>query len=110
MCHVTSSRYSIKTRFHSGKTRGRAGETFGLTGVKFGRSGGVGNQLPGVTDSGWEGLGEFEEPFLTIWGDNDPGTLGQLVVAERLWANGCRAAGGGWGVVGYICGDDCAGT
>ena len=28
---------------------------------------GIVNQLPGVTDAAWEGLGEFDKPFLTIW-------------------------------------------
>ncbi len=26
------------------------------------------SELQGVSDSGWAGLGEFNKPFLTIWG------------------------------------------
>jgi pimeloyl-ACP methyl ester carboxylesterase len=42
------------------------------------------NQLPGVTDAAWEGLGEFENPFLTIWASNDPGNLGRPEVQQAL--------------------------
>lgn len=42
------------------------------------------NQLPGVSDSGWEGLGEFTNPFLTIWGNNDGGSLGNPVIQQTL--------------------------
>ena len=42
------------------------------------------NQLPGVTDSGWAGLSEFTNPFLTIWGNNDGGNLGNPVLQETL--------------------------
>ncbi|GAB4530410.1 MAG: haloalkane dehalogenase [Anaerolineae bacterium] len=42
------------------------------------------NQMPGVTDSGWAGLGEFDKPFLTIWGNNDGGNLGNPVVQQTL--------------------------
>lgn len=45
---------------------------------------GIANQLPGVTDSAWKGLGEFEKPFLTIWGGNDPGNLGRPEVQQAL--------------------------
>jgi haloalkane dehalogenase len=45
---------------------------------------GLVNQLPGVTDAAWEGLGEFDKPFLTIWGGNDPGNLGQPEVQQAL--------------------------
>jgi haloalkane dehalogenase len=45
---------------------------------------GLVNQLPGLTNTAWEGLGEFEKPFLTIWGDNDPGNLGRPVVQQAL--------------------------
>jgi haloalkane dehalogenase len=45
---------------------------------------GLVNQLPGVTDAAWEELGEFEKPFLTIWGGNDPGNLGQPEVQQAL--------------------------
>jgi haloalkane dehalogenase len=42
------------------------------------------NQLPGVSDSGWAGLGEFDKPFLTIWGNNDGGNLGSPTVQQTL--------------------------
>ncbi|MEO1645470.1 MAG: alpha/beta fold hydrolase, partial [Chloroflexota bacterium] len=42
------------------------------------------NDLPGVTDAGWAGLGEFNNPFLTIWGDNDGGNLGEPAVQQLL--------------------------
>ncbi len=42
------------------------------------------NQLLGTTDSGWAGLGEFDKPFLTIWGNNDGGNLGNPVVQQTL--------------------------
>jgi haloalkane dehalogenase len=45
---------------------------------------GLANQLPGVTDSAWESLGEFKKPFLTIWGGNDPGNLGRPEVQQAL--------------------------
>jgi haloalkane dehalogenase len=45
---------------------------------------GLANQLPGVTDSAWESLGEFDKPFLTIWGGNDPGNLGRPEVQQDL--------------------------
>ncbi|GAB4530393.1 MAG: haloalkane dehalogenase [Anaerolineae bacterium] len=45
---------------------------------------GLVNELPGITDSGWAGLGEFDKPFLTIWGDNDGGNLGNPLVQETL--------------------------
>ena len=45
---------------------------------------GLVNELPGVTDSGWAGLGEFDKPFLTIWGDNDGGNLGDPAVQQLL--------------------------
>jgi haloalkane dehalogenase len=42
------------------------------------------NQMPGVSDSGWAGLGEFDKPFLTIWGNNDGGNLGSPTVQQTL--------------------------
>lgn len=45
---------------------------------------GLVNQLPGITDVAWEGLGEYEKPFLTIWGGNDPGNLGHPEVQQGL--------------------------
>ena len=45
---------------------------------------GLANQLAGETDSAWESLGEFDKPFLTIWGGNDPGNLGRPEVQQAL--------------------------
>lgn len=45
---------------------------------------GLVNQLGGVTDAGWAGLGEFDKPFLTVWGDNDGGNLGDPAVQQLL--------------------------
>lgn len=45
---------------------------------------GIVNQLPGVTDPAWRELGQFEKPFLTIWGGNDPGNLGRPEVQAAL--------------------------
>ena len=42
------------------------------------------NQMPGVTDNGWAGLGGFDKPFLTIWGNNDGGNLGSPTVQQAL--------------------------
>ncbi len=45
---------------------------------------GLFNELGGVTDSGWAGLGEFDKPFLTIWGDNDSGNIGHPSIQQML--------------------------
>lgn len=45
---------------------------------------GLVNQLPGVTDLAWEGLIDFEKPFLTIWAANDPGNLGRPEAQQML--------------------------
>jgi len=45
---------------------------------------GLVNQLPGITQVAWEGLHAFEKPFLTIWGNNDPGNLGRPEVQQTL--------------------------
>ncbi len=45
---------------------------------------GLVNQLPGITDIAWAGLGEYEKPFLTIWAKNDPGNLGQVETQQAL--------------------------
>ena len=42
------------------------------------------NQLPGLTDTGWDGLGTYERPFLTIWGGNDPLELGAPEVQQAM--------------------------
>ncbi|MEM9863923.1 MAG: haloalkane dehalogenase [Myxococcota bacterium] len=34
------------------------------------------NDLPGLNADAWAGLSSFTRPFLTIWAENDPGTLG----------------------------------
>ena len=36
------------------------------------------NDVPGKTDSAWDGLRNFEKPFLTIIGNNDTGLLGSV--------------------------------
>jgi haloalkane dehalogenase len=41
-------------------------------------------QLPGLTQESWEGLVTFEKPFLTIWGNNDPGNLGLPETQQTL--------------------------
>lgn len=41
-------------------------------------------QLPGLTQESWEGLVTFEKPFLTIWGNNDPGNLGLPETQQAL--------------------------
>lgn len=41
-------------------------------------------QLPGLTQESWEGLVTFEKPFLTIWGNNDPGNLGLPKTQQTL--------------------------
>jgi haloalkane dehalogenase len=45
---------------------------------------GIVNQLPGITQLAWEGLYTFEKPFLTIWGNNDPGNLGLPETQQTL--------------------------
>jgi haloalkane dehalogenase len=45
---------------------------------------GLANEMGGVTDAGWKGLGQFEKPFLTIWGDNDSGNLGEPIIQQTL--------------------------
>ena len=42
------------------------------------------SELQGVSDIGWAGLGEFNKPFLTIWGDNDSGYSGQPFVQQQI--------------------------
>ena len=51
------------------------------------------NEIPGTTDEAWSGLSSFEKPFLTIWGGNDPSTLGSCEMAEYLIENIPGAAG-----------------
>lgn len=45
---------------------------------------GLVNQLAGTTDAGWEGLGNYENPFITIWGVNDPLVLGSPAIQQQI--------------------------
>jgi haloalkane dehalogenase len=51
------------------------------------------NELPGETEEAWDGLTEYNKPFLTIWASNDPGNLGQQAMQDRLVNNIPGAAG-----------------
>ncbi|MBW1832778.1 MAG: alpha/beta fold hydrolase [Deltaproteobacteria bacterium] len=42
------------------------------------------NELGGENQDAWEGLMQFEKPFLTIWSSNDPGNLGSCEIQDRL--------------------------
>jgi haloalkane dehalogenase len=42
------------------------------------------NEVGGVNQRAWQGLTEFEKPFLTVWASNDPGNLGSCEVQNRL--------------------------
>ena len=42
------------------------------------------NELGGENQDAWEGLMQFEKPFLTIWSSNDPGNLGSCEMQDRL--------------------------
>jgi haloalkane dehalogenase len=42
------------------------------------------NQMAGVTSLGWEGLATYDNPFLTIWGNNDPDTTGSVEEQQVL--------------------------
>ena len=42
------------------------------------------NDLPGETADAWEGLMSYQQPFLTLWGANDPGQLGSCETQQRL--------------------------
>jgi haloalkane dehalogenase len=42
------------------------------------------NEVPGETDAAWAGLTSYEDPFLTLWGANDPGQMGPPQVQQRL--------------------------
>ena len=54
---------------------------------------GLVNQMPGLTQHAWDGLGAYVSPFLTIWGGNDPGNLGQPAVQQALIRHIPGAAG-----------------
>ncbi len=45
------------------------------------------NQLGGANDKAWAGLTAYKKPFLTIWGNNDPGNLGGREVQDDLICN-----------------------
>ena len=45
------------------------------------------NELGGENQNAWEGLTQFEKPFLTIWASNDPGNLGRCETQNRLINN-----------------------
>ncbi len=45
---------------------------------------GLARSLGGVTAPAWEGLSAFDKPFLTIWGGNDPGQLGQPLTQQQM--------------------------
>jgi haloalkane dehalogenase len=42
------------------------------------------NGLPGETQAAWDGLTQYERPFLTIWASNDPGNLGSQEAQDVL--------------------------
>jgi haloalkane dehalogenase len=45
------------------------------------------NELGGQNQNAWEGLMQFEKPFLTIWASNDPGNLGSCAMQDNLIDN-----------------------
>jgi len=45
------------------------------------------NELGGANQQAWEGLMQFEKPFLTIWSSNDPGNLGSCAIQDNLIDN-----------------------
>jgi pimeloyl-ACP methyl ester carboxylesterase len=51
------------------------------------------NETPGVTQQAWFGLSQFEKPFLTIWGANDPLDLGGCELQKALIDNIPGASG-----------------
>jgi haloalkane dehalogenase len=51
------------------------------------------NELGGANQQAWEGLMQFEKPFLTIWASNDPGNLGSCAMQDNLIDNVPGAAG-----------------
>lgn len=42
------------------------------------------NQLPGQNDEAWAGLTAYEKPFVTIWANNDAGSLGACETQQRF--------------------------
>ena len=53
------------------------------------------NDLPGINGAARAGLEAFDKPFLTIWGANDPGNLGQCATQSDLVCNVAGAANQG---------------
>ena len=51
------------------------------------------NEVPGQTERAYAGLTNYEKPFLTIWGSNDPGNLGSCEVQQSFIDNVPGAAG-----------------
>lgn len=51
------------------------------------------NDLPGINEAARAGLESFDKPFLTIWGANDPGNLGQCATQDDLICTVAGAAG-----------------
>ncbi len=51
------------------------------------------NEVPGTTQEAWIGLANFQKPFLTIWGANDPLDLGNCELQQALIDNIPGAAG-----------------
>jgi len=51
------------------------------------------NELGGATAEAWAGLQAYDKPFLTLWGDNDPGSLGTCETQQQLIDNVPGAAG-----------------
>lgn len=45
------------------------------------------NQVPGQTQTAWEGLMNYQKPFITIWASNDPGNLGSCEVQQNFIDN-----------------------
>jgi pimeloyl-ACP methyl ester carboxylesterase len=45
---------------------------------------GLVNQMAGNTDAGWEGLGNYDKPFITIWGVNDTLELGSPQIQQQF--------------------------
>ncbi|MEO1418709.1 MAG: haloalkane dehalogenase [Bacteroidota bacterium] len=51
------------------------------------------NELAGLNVDAWQGLNAYEKPFLTIWGENDPGELGSCENQQNFIMNVPGAAG-----------------
>ncbi|MEL7377919.1 MAG: hypothetical protein AAFN65_13285, partial [Bacteroidota bacterium] len=45
------------------------------------------NEVPGETENAYAGLTNYEKPFLTIWGGNDPGNLGSCELQQSFIDN-----------------------